>query len=285
MTVLPKPARVEKWQRWRDQGAEYVVSEIREGAFDRAYFADGQCCSMYDMRASSYWTFVGYAKPDKVEVGQRWRHLWPHGKIAVHSIVGRRSAYLWCIDGDTVTCVAPNSILESEEWEYLGMAESAQGDWRTATGEALDREAKRNGLERSIGDTDEKLRARFVAPSDPKAEARHANEEAAKRLIANPPEWAYPRAWMCAVLAMAEMGGRGLDVMTPDMQGYDMLQTYHHRRAIQGMTHAEATTRIIGDALKVVDAYARGMERQSPIIGRPGVKGGISTCDLGGEYE
>jgi hypothetical protein len=63
MTVLPKPARVEKWQRWRDQGAEYVVSEIREGAFDRAYFADGQCCSMYDMRASSYWTFVGYAKP------------------------------------------------------------------------------------------------------------------------------------------------------------------------------------------------------------------------------
>jgi hypothetical protein len=115
--------------------------------------------------------------------------------------------------------------------------------------------------------------------------ARRANEEAAWRLIANPPEWAYPKAWMCAVLAMAEMGGRGLDVMTPDMQGYDMLQTYHHRRAIQGMTHAEATTRIIGDALKVVDAYARGMERPSQLMGRPGVKGGISTCDLGGDHE
>jgi hypothetical protein len=255
-----------------------------------------------------------------------------------------------------------DTITRLDRWEYLGMAESADGDWRTATGEALDREAKRNGFARSIGDTDEQLRARFSDPEsaadrlhaaihasdkrepitnrqvtlkavDPGpgaantrdvyvedylyrlrengyevvkravAEqfkkaiktnaanvARRANEEAAKRLIANPPEWAYPKAWMCAVLwCMEQHGDRSALLDSLDGGAAWMFIGLYQRLRGEGMTHEsaidKATKREVPIARDVVNAYARGMERPSPLMGRPGVKGGISTCDLGVDYE
>jgi hypothetical protein len=354
MTVLPKPARVEKWQRWRDQGAEYVVSEIREGAFDRAYFADGQCCSMYDMRASSYWTFVGYAKPDKVEVGQRWRN---QGKDYVVEAVSADVANMGGISRASI-----QAMLTADTFEYLGMAESADGDWKTATGEVLDRLVKRDGLDRLMGETDEQLRARVSDPenaahrlraeihANDKCEpitnrritlkavepgpgaantrdvyvedyfyrlrengyevvkravteqfkkaiktnaanvARRANEEAAKRLIANPPEWAYPKAWMCAVLwCMEQRDGNAALLDSLDEGAAWMFIGLYQRLRGEGMTHEsaldKATKREVPIVRDIVNAYARGMERQVPRMGRSGVKGGISTCDLGVDYE
>jgi len=272
---LSKPSRVEKWQRWRNQGAEYVVSEIREGAFDRAYFADGQCCSMYDMRASSYWTFVGYAKPDKVEVGQRWRN---QGKDYVVEAVSADVANMGGISRASI-----QAMLTADTFEYLGMAESADTDEQRRMTD-VDVEA---GLH-----TDAAPRVPITKKVDPKAEARRANLEAAKRLIANPPEWAYPKAWMCAVISATERtrwSGRCETTMMVESFSdgkngfaYRNIRKYHERR-IAGMTHERAIDGL--DWIIQVNAYARGMERPSPLMGRPGVKGGMSTCDLGVAYE
>jgi hypothetical protein len=343
---LSKPSRVEKWQRWRNQGAEYVVAETREGAFDRAYFADGECCSMYEMRASSSWAFLGYAKPDKVEVGQRWRN---QGKDYVVEAVSADVANMGGISRASI-----QAMLTADTFEYLGMAESADGDWKTATGEVLDRLVKRDGLDRLMGETDEQLRARFSDPenaadrlraeihANDKCEpitnrritlkavepgpgaantrdvyvedyfyrlrengyevvkravteqfkkaiktnaanvARRANEEAAKRLIANPPDWAYPKAWMCAVLAAQEWNNShtvvpGMELSSIGWWIAVVCELEHRGR--------ERSATIDGIETVIRDAYARGMERPSPFMGRPGVKGGISTCDLGVDYE
>lgn len=115
-------------------------------------------------------------------------------------------------------------------------------------------------------------------------DARRANEEAAKRLIANPPEWAYPKAWMCAVLHLLDSrSGVILDGMREGRVDRATLEAYHNRR-LSGMPH-EAAKRASLCGHDLIDAYARDMDRPSPLMGRPGVKGGISTCDLGGEYE
>ena len=47
----------------------------------------------------------------------------------------------------------------------------------------------------------------------------------------------------------------------------------------------ERSATIDGIATVVRDAYARGMDRPSPLLTRQGVKRGISTCDLGVDYE
>jgi hypothetical protein len=125
---------------------------------------------------------------------------------------------------------------------------------------------------------------------DPKAEARRANEEAAKRLIANPPEWAYPKAWMCAVLwCMEQRGDRSALLDSLDEGAACMFIGLYQRLRGEGMTHEsaldKATKREVPIVRDIVNAYARGMERQVPRMGRSGVKGGISTCDLGVEYE
>jgi uncharacterized protein (DUF736 family) len=119
LRTLPKPARVEKWQRWRNQGAEYVVEETRDGAFDRAYFADGQCCSMYEMRASSSWTFLGYAKPDKVEVGQRWRSI--YGNQRIEAVFGSGCELTNGLRFDH------EQLLNGDLWEYLGLGVTEEG--------------------------------------------------------------------------------------------------------------------------------------------------------------
>jgi len=278
---LPKPQRVEKWQRWSDRyGTEHVVADVSD---IRAVVKDakGNLDGVPPGGMRHYWTFLGYAKPDKVEAGQRWRTVIREyvvanvrrGTVELNSFDGASAVYLPVMSG---------SLLTSDVWEYLGMAESVQDDWRIAAGEALDREAKRNGFERSIGDTDEKLRARFVAPIDPKLEARRANEEAAKRLIANPPEWAYPKAWMCAVLAAQEYCDRGsrwpLALAVEDKaRGFMAVCRLAHDRKPQHVDAVEADR-------AAYNAYARGMERPTPLLTRQGVRG-ISTVDMGEYYE
>lgn len=282
--VLPKPARVEKWQRWRDsRGVMFTALEDTGNGDKWMLRKDGDNGHWFgnDMIARDGWTFLGYTKPDKVEVGQRWRN---QGKVYV---VEAMSADVANMGG--VSRASIQAMLAADTFEYLGMAESASCDWRTATGEALDREANRNGFARAIGDTDEKLRARFAAPGDHKAEARRANEEAAKRLIANPPDWAYPKAWMCAVLwCMEQRGDRSALLDSLDEGAAWMFIGLYQRLRGEGMTHEsaldKATKREVPIVKDIVNAYARGMERTSPMT-RQGVKGGISTCDLGGDYE
>ncbi len=105
----------------------------------------------------------------------------------------------------------------------------------------------------------------IVVPRDPKIEARRANEEAAKRLIANPPEWAYPRAWKCAVLSAHE---------TQAIVDYDFA------KAIVPALRASIVDgdNSAGDDLSgchrmiwrdSLDAYARGMEKPSGLMQRP----------------
>jgi hypothetical protein len=227
-------------------------------------------------------TFLGYAKPDKVEAGQRWRM---HHKEYVVAMVLQNGEQALLdrtnpnAESGTSGRVSRSSrgLLEASEWEYLGMAESADTDEQRRMTD-VDVEA---GLH-----TDAAPRVPITKKVDPKAEARRANEEAAKRLIANPPEWAYPKAWMCAVLALQERANVDAHRIFPtsgDKICAEMLteecERAHKRQArISGVVY---------DPIRDVmyDAYARGMERSTPFMGRPGVKGGISTCDLGVDYE
>lgn len=67
----------------------------------------------------------------------------------------------------------------------------------------------------------------------------------------------------------------------------------YQRRRSAGDTHETARERVVllqdwgapkTLAMLAIDAYARGMERPT-MLGRPGVKGGISTCDMRDDYE
>ena len=72
MNTLPKPPRVEKWQRWRDRTREYLIGDR---VFDSAAWEVGAGEELGEgILVSEHWHFLGYAKPDKVEVGQRWRN-------------------------------------------------------------------------------------------------------------------------------------------------------------------------------------------------------------------
>ena len=79
--LLPKPARVEPWQRWRwcgqdNLGAVVVVASqhhpgqwriLAEGPWD-----GGTLLGVAALDDTGLWKFLGYAKPKRVEVGQRW---------------------------------------------------------------------------------------------------------------------------------------------------------------------------------------------------------------------
>jgi hypothetical protein len=163
----------------------------------------------------------------------------------------------------------PNAMIA---WEYLGMAESADTDEQRRMTD-VDVEA---GLH-----TDAAPRVPITKKVDPKVEARRANEEAAKRLIANPPDWAYPKAWMCAVLAAQEWNNShtvvpGMELSSIGWWIAVVCELEHRGR--------ERSATIDGIETVIRDAYARGMDRPSPMT-RQGIKGGISTCDLGVEYE
>ena len=290
MRTLPKPPRVEKWQRWRNEMGEVLVLAIEPssivGLGDFARLANG-----YGIRPTQElltwpeWHFLGYAKPDKVEVGQRWRSK-TCGYDVRRKMAHPRRDDVWELLGEDRVAM-DSTETEIRGWEYLGMAES----------EGAKKEAPRPyaGLQSVIA-----AKTEYVTVDDlseppvqtkrtadqARQEARHANEEAAKRLIANPPAWAYTKAWTCAVLALQERANVDDHRIFPafgdnicaEMLLEECKRAHNRQPRISGVVYDP-----IRDVL--FDAYARGMERTSPLMGRSGVKGGVSTCDLGVDYE
>lgn len=271
---LPKPARVEKWQRWESSvlmDSPAVVRHINGDAigFDNEIYAHAQ-----SLLREFGWTFLGYAKPPMVEVGQRWRCR-AKGVIEVTSV----GAWVETRSGERFG----HEMRALDAWEYLGMAESVEEAKQGARNSDLNRYGR---LADAMAGPEP-----LVVPCDPKVEARRANEEAAKRLIENPPEWAYPTAWRCAVLAAMELESVQAMESSDVLWIRQTLETYQRMRTagrtVNGSRGAALTGRV-GLARvaceATVDAYSRGMERPT-LLGRPGVKGGVSTCDLGVEYE
>lgn len=374
----PKPARVEKWQRWRwEDRPEFIVGLVEQ---DHNVSTVDHChvVSAYanDMLVHVGWHFLGYTKPDKIEVGQRWRTPGVERPREVAAIMDG-GLTLRFADGGALPC---GTLLEYSMFEYLGMAPRSRrqalrrtcstqrtpihfeqprqthdpicvrptsievgqrwrwsgetfevaalredgwfttAEWQTtceavlASGRYLgmaaatsantikiprpkaestepipmNEEALPKGL---YPDRYESLKeamsepGEVVVPSaqgpltpelleklraavgehmvlDPKTEPRRANELAAKQLIENPPEWAYPRAWMCAVLAALEGAPR---ISDDDRQWLDPLCKRAHNHEHHALCDASDNT----VPLHAYNAYARGMEKPAGFMQRP----------------
>lgn len=105
-----------------------------------------------------------------------------------------------------------------------------------------------------------------VPPSLPSPRERTIFE----RLVANPPAFAYPRAWTCAVLAAQEADWGDVSYFPDELKASCAI---YHARRLSGDTHEAAllatykTTddRVKRDLMKVaLEGYARGMERPAP---------------------
>ena len=130
--ALPKPARVEKWQRWRDhQGTTQTVVDVSE---IRVVVTNdkGPVMGPSPSGMMAQWHFLGYAKPDKVEVGQRWRspmREYVVESVTTHKAPSERVVNLRCESGR----VLPVPLVVFGEpaakgWEYLGMSETCRSD-------------------------------------------------------------------------------------------------------------------------------------------------------------
>jgi hypothetical protein len=103
----------------------------------------------------------------------------------------------------------------------------------------------------------------------------------AKRLIASPPDWAYPRAWTCAVLADLESGDQltGWRFANGEPSYIeDVLRDYHAARR-NGLTADAALSYVLKDSdfcrhvfERVCVAYERGSQKQAGLMQRPRVK-------------
>lgn len=115
---LPKPSRVEKWQLWRNEMGDvevYGLEGFVSGEWVR--FSNGYGLTRTaELLTCAEWTFLGYAKPDKVEVGQRWRN---QGREYVVGSIGDGIANL-----GGATRASCESMLKYDTFEYLGMANS-----------------------------------------------------------------------------------------------------------------------------------------------------------------
>lgn len=116
----PKPARVEKWQRWRwEDRPEFIVGLVEQ---DHNVSTVDHChvVSAYanDMLVHVGWHFLGYTKPDKIEVGQRWRTPGVERPREVAAIMDG-GLTLRFADGGALPC---GTLLEYSMFEYLGMA-------------------------------------------------------------------------------------------------------------------------------------------------------------------
>lgn len=203
-------------------------------------------------------------KPPTVEVGQRWRHVRSGYCLTVEE---DRGSYV-VLRNDNGRMGTATGLCADDGWEYLGMTESGN------VGESvvID-EAPRRGL---YPDPVERLKeamsepGAIVVPLDPKAEARRALEATAKRLIANPPAWAYPKAWMMAVLRQVERripADQLAREFAPRFCFYEELRLYQARRSV-GQTHDAAKAGL--NLPELCDVYARGMDiRAKPLLVRP----------------
>lgn len=284
---LPKPPRVEKWQRWSSGYRAHVIGNATvcgrwEAGFG-AELSDG-------ILTSPHWHFLGYAKPDAVEVGQRWRTRSPAGDVTVCAFDGR----FWSVKSSFGVTHWQSSLLL--EQEYLGMSDGANEAKPLLAGNESHAHAATTKkptvkfscvvdppLEAAMkawGDTVVELAKRRdeLRANEPLArgviamlatwhkqtrEPRFQNEMAAKRLLANPPAWAYPRAWTCAVLAAMEQAATSDDAMLDPIAIGVACRASHER-------HSPTIGCAIDPGLRAAyDAYARGREKPAGLMRRP----------------
>lgn len=197
-----------------------------------------------------------------------------------------------------------NEAPKGVQWEYVGVATESQRDNAAAhTGVA-----KQTG---TIGPTwnDHPIQARFPDPLPRPFTARPISADVlrdifenypartryilspeplpedgaaiAKRLVANPPEWAYPRAWTCAVLAAMEKDWLNVDgSLTYFETSFGGALESYQRRRISGEMHDRAREAVVNAqawgppqtlALLAIEAYVRGLEKPAGLMRRPGV--------------
>lgn len=255
----PKPPRVEKWQRWSNSQLDQRVTLSHVTLLsticgcEYAYFG-AVTAQTSVMLSGTMWTFLGYAKPDKVEVGQMWKFRFIRDCTwSVVNVIDGQAVFRsnHGADGD-MDC---RTLITAETWEYLGMAESAQDIEKAYTTDP--------SWKAPPSQTPE-------SANQARRDARRALEATAKRLINNPPAWAYPKAWMMAVLRQVERGvpaSRLEREFSPRFCFYEELRLYQERR-LAGQTHDAAKAGL--NLPELCDAYARGMDiRAKPLLTRP----------------
>lgn len=174
-------------------------------------------------------------KPERVAVGQRWRHLVgeEHRVVAIGKDDEGDEFSISYENGRRFRVWSKFLLREGSLWEYLGM----------------------------VGDP---------PPSPPPTDLQAALEA----LASSPPSWAYPLGWKLAILWAAEpetpMGraqGALLGHFAPDGLLYKGLRTYAERR-LAGDRHDEAKMGI--GVERMCDVDVRGMDvRAKPLLVRP----------------
>jgi len=264
-----KPPRVEAGQVWATTyGCQFTVVAPSGGGWKIRDQAGRECLALgfYER-----WTFLGYARPTALNPGQRW-HNRAKGVIEIATV---DEYWTTTTSGDRYSV----ALCSHPAWEYIGMADAA------STEKAIEKVALVTGqsvaLVRACA---EDIQRRYsepiqrgaapTLPPDPKAEARRALEVTAKRLIDNPPAWAYQTGWMMAVLHQVEQRlsadrlAREFSPV-PCFYGsvYEDLRTYQARR-LAGQTHDTAKAGL--NLPELCDVYARGMDiRAKPLLVRP----------------
>jgi len=198
---LPKPSRVEKWQRWRRRETVITIGdEVPGGGWWNV--GGGQEVSAAIL-SNDTWQFLGHTKPSKVDIGQRWRMRDKSYRVLDVRDNGMSTLERTDIPG-TLVSRSGLGIIESTDWQYLGMSDAQS----PAESLATKLNARNDGLDytpsgpNTITATPFRVGSSVARPEPVKPP--ESNEQVAKRLIADPPQWAYPNAWMCAVLAAHE---------------------------------------------------------------------------------
>lgn len=126
--ALPKPDAVRVGQRWRTPaGMDLLVRAVDQDG--DAYLAGPgvryERVSSPEMQEGIAWTYLGMVKPDRVEVGQRWRCVGVDGELVVRWIIGDgASARLGPAGDDDIdnTIARTADMLGLREWSYVGGA-------------------------------------------------------------------------------------------------------------------------------------------------------------------
>lgn len=265
---LPKPPRVEVGQRWLNTalGDEALVNDLKRDPDGQAmaYLSCG-VARAHTMLVGHMWHFLGYARPTALNPGQRW-HNRAKGVIEIATV---DEYWTTTTSGDRYSV----ALCGHPAWEYIGMADAA------STEKAIEKVALVTGQSVAlVRACVEDIQRRYGYPSagaapplgDPAAEARRAIEATAKRLIDNPPTWAYPTGWMMAVLRQVERripADQLAREFSPRFCFYEELRLYQERRSA-GQTHDAAKAGI--NVTELCDVYARGMDvRAKPLLVRP----------------
>ena len=266
---LPKPSRVEKWQRWSCENSHSGRPSTVEGirGID-AHFGGSTYGDIKAMLAFSHWHFLGYAKPDKVEVGQRWKHSGGeyHEIASVAPDDDGHAVTIGFEHGKRFRLYAA-ALLRDGPWQYLGMADGHVIGVDTTREESVGAVCASNVINALLAEQEQLARgivAMFTQWLTWTRCPKLQSELAAKRLIANQPEWAYRRAWTCAVLAVQDwFMARGID---GDLASYanaieQACRLAHDRRPCN-LASAFVQRRMY-------DAYTRGMEKPAGLLQRP----------------